>query len=436
MFKTVGKSYRKYDGIGHVTGQTIYPSDVTMPGMLHCKTLRSPYHCAKLKNIDLKDALNVKGVHGIITKEDVPYNKFAMYPDHHVLAEELVRYRGQNIAAVAAETPEAALEAVGKIKLDMEEMPAVIDPRDSLKPDAPVVNPDHGNRFMWDGGENESRWIKKGDIEKGFAEADFIVEGEYATPMQEQAPIEPCSSLAYIDGTGRLVIHSKSQGIFFTQYDLAQVFQLPMSKLKLVGGTIGGGFGGMLSIHTDHIAGLLALKTGKPVKFQFTREDEMLHSTARNPWFFKYKDGIKKDGTITARQVDIIHDCGGFSEMGMYVLEKSINYIAGPNNIPNVLINGILVYTNSMPSGAMRGFGVNVGQYAEQVQTEKLARVVGISSFDIRFKNAFKEGDLAHAQNELSAVSGVETLQTVAEMAGIKLSEEYLKMSSEKEGGN
>jgi CO/xanthine dehydrogenase Mo-binding subunit len=429
MYSVIGNDYEKYDGVGHVTGQTIFPSDVKLPGMLTCKTLRSPYKCARIHSIDLTDALKVHGVHAIITKDDVPYNKFAMYPDHHVLAEELVRYRGQNIAAVAADTAEIALEAISKIKLDIEELPAVIDPKKALEDGAPVVNPDHGNRFIWDG-KYPSRMIRKGDVEKGFAEADFIVEGSYMTPMQEHAPLEPCSSVAYMDGTGRLVIHSKTQGINWAQWDLAAVFQLPLSKLKLVGGTIGGGFGGMLSIHTDHIAGLLALKTGRPVRFAFTREDEMLHSTARNPWFFSFKDGIRKDGVITARKVDIIHDCGGFSEMGMYVLEKNINYIAGPNNIKNVHVDSSLIYTNKMPSGAMRGFGVNTGQYAEQVQTEKLARTVGISSFDIRFVNAFKEGDLAHSQNPLVAVAGIETLQKVAAMAGIDLPDKYLAMSS------
>ncbi|TEB13043.1 Nicotinate dehydrogenase large molybdopterin subunit [Pelotomaculum sp. FP] len=432
MLNYVGKSIPKYDVMGHVTGKTVYPSDVKMPGMLICKTLRSPYKRARIHSIDISEALKVKGVHAVITKDDVPYNKFAMYPDQDVLAEEIVRFKGQNIAAVAADDKATALEALSKIKLDIEELPAVVDPREAMKEGAPLVRPE-GNRYLFDG-KYPTRKIRKGNIEEGFAEADFIVEGSYRTTSQEHAPLETCSSLAYIDGTGRLVIHSKSQGLFFTQWDLANVFQIPLSKLKLVGGTIGGGFGGMLSIHTDHIAGLLALKTRRPVKFAFTREDEMLHSSVRNPWFFKYKDGIRKDGVITARQVELIHDCGGYSEMGMYVLEKSVNYIAGPNKIKNVWVDGTLIYTNKMPSGAMRGFGVNVGQFAEQLQTEKLARTVGISPFDIRFVNSFKEGDLAHAQNPLVAVSGIEVLQKVAKMAGVELPEKYLAMSSKDSG--
>ncbi len=431
MFKTVGKPLYKYDGNGHVTGRTIYPSDRKMPGMLICKTLRSPYFAAKINSIDISEALKVPGVKAIITKDDVPFNRFSKFPDHPVLAETYTRYKGQNIAAVAATTQEAALEAISKIKLDIEEMPHVTDPREAMKEGAVVVNQELGNQLMWDG-EDPARYIRKGDIEKGFAEADFIVEGEYMTPSQEQAPIETCSSLAYLDESEKLVIYTKSQGMNVTLMDLSKIFNLPQSKVKLIGGTVGGAFGGMLSIHTDHIAGLLALKTGLPVKFHLTREEEMLYSTARNPWIFRYKDGVMKDGKIVARYVEVIHDCGGYSEMGMYVLEKSINYVAGPNNIPNVAVDGILVYTNKMPSGAMRGFGVNIGQYAEQMQTEKVARTVNMDSFDLRFVNAFKEGDLYHAQNELTAVTGVETLQKVAEMAGIELSDRFKSMTSKR----
>jgi len=274
------------------------------------------------------------------------------------------------------------------------------------------------------------RKIRKGDTEKGFAEADIILEGSYRTPSQEHAPLETCCSVAYMDEKDRLVIHSKSQGIFFVLGGLCAVFNLPMSKVKFVGGTIGGGFGAMNSVHTDHIAGLLALKTGKPVRFKFTREEEMMYSTVRSPWYFKFKDGVKKDGRIVARQIEVIHDCGGYTDLGLYAVEKNINFISGPNSIDNVSIDAYLVYTNKVPSGSMRGFGINIGQFAEQVQMDKIAAATGIDPFEIRLINAFKEGDKNHIESPLTAVSQIETLQNVAEMSGKILPEKYLSMSS------
>jgi CO/xanthine dehydrogenase Mo-binding subunit len=172
------------------------------------------------------------------------------------------------------------------------------------------------------------------------------------------------------------------------------------------------------------------MKTGKPVRFELTREEEMMYSTIRSPWVFKFKDGIKKDGTITARHIEVLHDCGAYTELGLYAVEKNANLVAGAHKIKNLAIDSRMVYTNKMPSGSMRGFGVNVGQFAEQVQMDKLAKTVGMSPFEIRLKNAFKEGDANHVGNPLVAVSGIETLQTVAKMAGVELPQEYLSMSS------
>lgn len=428
MHKTVGKRVVRYDAVGQVTGATKYVGDITVPGMLIAKTLRCPYHRARIRSIDISEAQKVEGVYAVITKDDVPHNLFAMVPDHHVLAEEITRYKGQNIAAVAAASKEVALEAISKIRIDMEELPYVIDPEEACGPNALQVRPE-GNLHMFDG-TSPVRKIRKGNIEEGFAEADFIVEGRYTTPSQEHAPLETCCTVSYLDERGKLVIHSKAQGLYFALGDLCNVFQLPLNKLKFVGGTIGGGFGAMNSIHTDHIAGLLTLKTGKPVKFQLTREEEMMFSTVRTPWIFKFKDGIKKDGTITARQIGILHDCGAYTELGLYAVEKNANLVAGAHKIKNVAVDTRMVYTNKMPSGSMRGFGVNVGQFAEQVQMDRLARTVGLSPFEIRLKNSFKEGDTAHVGNKLVAVSGIETLQTVAKMAGAELSEEYSSMSS------
>jgi CO/xanthine dehydrogenase Mo-binding subunit len=404
--------------------------------MLTCKTLRCPYHRAKIHNIDTSAARRLPGVYAVVTKDDVPRNLFAMVPDHHVLAPEITRYRGQNLAAVAAADMDTALEALSLIKVDLEETPCVIDPEEAVKPGAVQVREDAGlgNLHEFAPGDTVRR-IRKGDVEKGFREADFIVEGRYTTPSQEHAPLEPCASVAFVDGTGKLCIHTRAQGLYFAQGDLAGVYQLPLHKVRLIGGTIGGGFGGQNSIHTDHIAGLLALLTGRPVRYAYTREDEMLYSTVRSPWIFWIKDGVRKDGVITARQIDVLHDCGAYTELGLYAVEKNANLIAGANRIDNLAVNSRMVYTNKMPSGSMRGFGVNVGQFAEQAHLDKVARAAGVSPMEIRFINAFHEGDKAHVGNELRAVSTIETLKKVSEMAGLTLPEKCLAMSSKQGGG-
>ena len=393
MYNSIGKSVPKYDGIGHVTGRTIYVSDVKMPGTLICKVLRCPYHKARIKSLDVSEARKMPGVYAVITREDVPYNYFAMVPDNHVLAEEITRYRGQPVAAVAATTRDAALDALAKIKVEYEELTPVFDPEEALQPDAPQVRPE-GNVHMFDG-TSPVRRVRRGDVEKGFAEADFIVEGRYTTPCQKHAPLECTSTLAYVDESGKLVLHSKSQGLYFVMGDLCNVFQLPMNKVKFVGNTIGGSFG-----------------------------------VGNTPWVFTFKDGVRKDGKIVAREMHVIHDCGAFTELGLYATEKNANLVAGPNMIENLSIDSQMVYTNKMPSGSRRGFGVNVGQFAEQVQLDKVARACGKSPMEIRFINAFHEGDRSHVGNVLRAVSTIETLQGVADMAGIPLDDIYRNMSS------
>ncbi len=430
MFKNVGKPITKYDAMGIVTGSLKYIADYNEADQLIAKVLRSPYHRARILSIDTAEAKALPGVACVMTAEDIGYNIFGMVPDNEVLADKLIHYKGQPVVAVAAVDKATALEALSKVKVEYEELPFVYDPREALKEGAPQVFGDaKPNGWIFDG-TSASRNIRKGDVEKGFAEADVIVEGEYMTPNQEHAFIEPTATLAYIDEADRLVIRSKAQGLYWTMNDMANVFQLPLSKLKYVGGTIGGGFGGLNSVTTDHIAGLLCLKTRKPVKFVSTREEEMSASTTRCPWFFKFKDGVKKDGTITARQIEVIHDGGGYTELGLYAVEKNANFVAGALKVENVSITSKLVYTNKAPGGSMRGFGVNVGQFADQLQLDKDAAAIGMDPVELRIKNAFHEGDANHVGNPLVAVSAIETLQGVSEMAGKELAPEYAQMKS------
>jgi CO/xanthine dehydrogenase Mo-binding subunit len=427
MYKYVGKPIPRYDGIAQVTGATAYVDDIRLPGMLTVKVLRAPVHKAKLLNVDVSRAQRLRGVAGVIAAKDVPGGGYGTYGDHPVLAEQEIRYKGQLIAAVAAIDQDAALEAIDQIALDLEELPPVLDPEEAMKPDAPNVRPE-GNTWVFDG--HPFRKVRLGDVDRGFTEADYIVEGTYTTPMQEQCPMETSCSVASIDRGDQLVIHSVSQSPYGHLRQLSRVLKLPMNKMRLVGGNTGGAFGARFEIHADHVAALLALKTRKPVKWRWTREEETLYSTHRGRWKFYFKDGVKRDGRIISRYVRTLFDTGAYTGTGPYVVEKNATMVAGPYSIPNVWIDGHCVYTNRTPSGAMRGFGVLPGQVCEETQMNRIAETIGMDPWQIRFVNAWRNGDVTATGKVLDSVAAIECMQAAAKLAGIDLPDRLKAMSS------
>ncbi len=428
MTEYVGKPVLRYDGIGHVTARTTYVDDVQRPGMLCIKVLTSPVHKGIIRRLDLSAAEKMPGVAGILTARDIPgANAYGLIPDQPVFTAEQVRFKGERIAAVAAVDEDTAMEALEKIRLEVEEQTPVFDPQEAMKPGAPLVRPE-GNVFQFDSGP--TRKIRLGDVEKGFREADFIVEGEYTNRMNDHAPMEPQVSVAYIDETDRLAIHTVSQDLYFHLGFLAAVFNLPMNKIRYIGGTVGGGFGAKNDIHCDHVAGLMALKIRKPVKYALTRAEETLFTTKRGAWVFTFKDGVKKDGRIVARQVTTLHDTGAYSGMGPYVVDKNAILVAGPFFIPNIKIDGTCVYTNKPPASSMRGFGIINGTSAEQLQMDRIAEKIGMDPWEIRFVNAWRDGDLGATQFKVVAAGLIEAMKRAAELAGVKLPARLQAMSS------
>jgi len=428
MTQYVGKPVLRYDGIGHVTGRSQYVDDVKLPGMLYIKVLRSPVHKGVIRHLDVSGALNVPGVAGVVTAKDVPgTNAYGLIPDQPVFTPGPIRYKGERIAAVAAVDEDTAMEALERIKLDIEEQTPVFDPFEAMKPGAPLVRPE-GNVFEFNSGK--TRKIRFGDIEKGFKEADVVVEGTYTNVMNDHAPMEPQVSVAYIDETDRLAIYTVSQDHYFHLGFLSAVFALPMNKIRYIGGTVGGGFGSKNDIHCDHVAGIMALKLRKPVKYRHTREEETLYTTKRGAWTFEFKDGVKKDGRIVARQIRTIHDTGAYSGMGPYVVDKNAILIAGPYAIPNIWIDGICVYTNKPPASSMRGFGIINGTSAEQLQMDRIAEAIGMDKWEIRFINAWRDGDLGATQFKVEAAGMIEAMQRAAQLAGIELPAHLKAMSS------
>lgn len=428
MTEYVGKPVLRYDGIGHVTARTTYVDDIQKPGMLYIKVLTSPVHRGIIQRLDLSAVEKLPGVAGVITAKDIPgENAYGLVPDQPVFTPKEIRFKGERIAAVAAVDEDTAMEAIDKIELEVEEQTPVFDPYEAMKSESALVNPD-GNVFKFNSGL--TRKIRLGDVEKGFEDADHIVEGKYTNTMNDHAPIEPQVSVAYIDETDRLAIHTVSQDLYFHLGFLTGIFNLPMNKIRYIGGTVGGGFGAKNDIHCDHVAGLMALKIRKPVKYALTRAEETLYTTKRGAWYFTFKDGVKNDGRIVARQVTTLHDTGAYSGMGPYVVDKNAILVAGPFFIPNIRIDGTCVYTNKPPASSMRGFGVINGTSAEQLQMDRIAETIGMDPWEIRFINAWRDGDLGATQFTVVAAGLIEAMKRAAELAGVDLPEHLKAMSS------
>lgn len=421
----VGKSYPKYDGLDHVTGQTKFVNDVVIPGTLVCKALKSPVNKGKVKTLDTSKAEKLPGVHGVITSEDVPHNVYD--GDKPVLTRD-IKYKGELIAAVAAEDKDTAEKAIELIDLEIEEQTAVLDPLEALKKDAPKVKPE-GNVHMF--GDRDYYLVKQGNIEKGFEEADVIEEHEYYYPPADQSPMETQTSLAVPHPNGKLTVYTTSQCLYTHLPDLCEILQMPFGKVNYVGGTVGGGFGGKNDLHADPVVALLALKTGKPVKWVWTREEELKSSTIRGAWYMRIKDGIRKDGRILAREMVSILDGGAYIGFNPYACEKHASFANGPYHIPNVINKAKCVFTNKQMAAPMRGFAITPCSFASEVQIERDAKAIGMDPFRIRMVNALRKGESVPTGSVPGSICGIEIMQQIAEKTGVELSDDLLKMASE-----
>lgn len=435
MLNYVGKLVTRYDGIGHVTGRTTYVDDVQIPGMLYIKVLRSPVHKGIIRHLDTTGAENMPGVAAVISAKDIPgINAYGRVfpqpiPEQPVFTSKHIRYRGERIAAVAAVDEETAIEALERVKLDIEQQTPVFDPLEAMKPVAPLVRSE-GN--LWEFNSGYARKFRLGEIEKAFTEADYVVEGTYTSAANVHASMEPQVSVAYIDATDRLVIHTVSQMMSTHLRSLSPIFNLPMNKIRLIGGTIGGGFGAKNHINCDHIAGIMALKTRKPVKYRLTRREEMLFTTIRGPWIFEIKDGIKKNGKFVAHKIRAVHDMGAYPAGGPYIVEKLGSVCAGPYWVPNVWFDGFAVYTNKPPAISMRAWGFANLNAALETQVNRIAKIVGIDPWELRFINGWRDGDISPSQWKVESAGLIEAMKKTAELGGIKLPDHLNAMNSQR----
>jgi CO/xanthine dehydrogenase Mo-binding subunit len=438
--KAVGARLPRYDGVAHVTGRSVFVDDVRVPGTLWAKALRSPLHHAGIIRLDTTKASQLKGVHAVITHEDVPLNSYGhlsalgIPADEPLLAEDEVRYKGQPIALVAAEDEPTAMAAVEAIELEVDERPALLDVRKAADADAPVVH-QWGNWYPHFENEMDRRQIRKGSIEEAFERADMIVQGVYRPAAIEHCPVETQTALAVPEASGRLTIHSCTQALYFSMGVVAAHLQVPLNKLKFVGGTVGGGFGGKVDTATETMCSLLALKSGRPVKWRWTREEEFLCSSTRAPWHMEIADAVTSDGWILGRKMLTLHDSGAYARFSPYGVTKHSFHHTGAYTIPNLHFDGYCVFTNRVPTSAMRGFGVTSVSFAVETHMSRVADVLGLDPLEIRLKNANRIGDTSPNGVVYTDPSTVPTMQAIAEAIGHELPAEYRTMTRDPREG-
>jgi CO/xanthine dehydrogenase Mo-binding subunit len=437
----VGQSVKRRDGIGHVTGQTQYVDDVFYPNMLWLKMVRSPVARGKIRRIDTSKAEAFPGVAAVVTSRDVPNNWYTILcligvepNDEPVLADEEVMYEGEPICAVVAETEEIAREAATLVELEIEVQEPVLDMEFALSPDAPAIKKWGNNTFIYDG--MNRRQLRFGDVDAGFAQADHIIEGTYSLSPIEHAPIETHCCVVKPEPDGRLTVHTNTQALYFTMDNTAIILQVPSNRLRMIGGTVGGGFGGKVDVITEPISCIAALKTGRPIKWRWTREEEFRRSSTRSASKMEFRDGVTKDGQIVARKVRALHDAGAYHRHSPYGVQKHMANLPGPYAIPNVWVDAYCVYTNRQPSSAMRGFAVTEATFAVEVQMEKIARTIGMDSWEIRMINAYRNGQIKPVRKVVEDATLVETLKAAAELVGHELPERLKAMHSNDAGGH
>ena len=410
----VGQRATRPDGRLHGLGQTRYIDDLAFPGMLHAKIKRAGIASAWIRSIDTREAAAMPGVMAVLTGREIPVNSFGpSLQDQPVLADERVFHAGDGVAAVAAVTEQIALEALDKIKVEYEPLPAIFDPLEAMKEDAHKVHALQSNIYA-------TKVIKKGDIEKGFAASDHIFECRFRTQMVEHVSLEPHATIAVWDPNGRVTLHSTLGRITLGRSDIARTLKLPLNRIRIVATIVGGNFGGKNEITQEPVLALLSKKTGRPVKGVFTRTEEFIATTTRHPIIMDYKTGVTRDGKILARKVRLVLDGGAYCSWSETTLGKACILAAGPYKIDNLLAEAYVVYTNKTMTGAMRGFGAPQVCFAYESQMDDIAAALNIDPLDIRMLNAFEEGSPSPTGQELHSVVVKDTLLQAAQRFGWK----------------
>jgi CO/xanthine dehydrogenase Mo-binding subunit len=423
----IGQPIPRVDVEDKATGKALYPGDFNLPNQVYMKILFANRPHAIIKAIDTGEAQAIEGVLAVITARDVPVNEYGLImPDQPVLCgpgsdkpyADRVRFVGDQVALVIAESEKIAAQAIKHIKVTYEDLPVVDSIGAALAEDAVLLHPDKGSNLFW------HDQIRYGDVEAAFNQCDVIIEGEYRTPMQEHAYLQPEAGIAYYDPQGRISVIVAGQWTHEDQEQIAHALNLPRDQIRVIYPAIGGAFGGREDMSVQIVLAL-AVKVlhergiNRPVKTIWSREESIIGHHKRHAYEIKTKWGATRDGKILAVDVDINADGGAYAYTSTKVLHNATLMCSGPYEVPNVRVNANAIYTNHVPGGAFRGFGGPQGAFSAEMQMNKLAEALGMDPVDIRMKNLFKEGSFLPTNTPLPAGVTIRPVtEAVAKHAG------------------
>jgi CO/xanthine dehydrogenase Mo-binding subunit/aerobic-type carbon monoxide dehydrogenase small subunit (CoxS/CutS family) len=399
-----GRSLPAPSGPDVVRGTARYTFDTTIDGLLHIKLLRSPHAHARIVAIDRSAAMAVPGVHAVLTHEDAPsvlfstarHEKDWMDPEDTRILDDVVRFIGQKVAAVVADSEGAAEEACRRLKVVYEILPALIDPEQAMMPGAPLVHPDRtsANRVA-DAQRNlvAETHGEFGDVASTLATSAVTYEATFHSHRVQHAALETHGGLAWLDDAGVLNVRTSTQVPFLTRRALSDIFQLPTDKVRVFCERVGGGFGGKQEMFVEDILALAALKTGRPVRLELTREEQFVATSTRHPMRVHIKAGADADGKLTALQLDVLSNTGAYGNHGGSVMFHAVSESIAVYNCPNKRIDGFVVYTNTVPAGAFRGYGLPQTLIAVEAAIDELAKQLGINPYEMRRRNIIRQGD-------------------------------------------
>lgn len=426
----VGQSVPRVDAVAKVIGEALYPGDYNLPNQAYMKILFANRPHAIIRGIDLSEAEALEGVIAIFTARDVPVNEYGLImPDQPVLCgpgstkpfAERVRWIGDQIALVVAETEEIAAQARDLIRVDYEDLPIVTDPLEAMKEGAPLLHPERDSNIFC------HYRIRKGDVEAAFAQADVIVEGEYRTPAQEHAYLQPEAGISFIDEEGRVTVVVGGQWAHEDREQIAHALGLPEEQVRVIYPPVGGAFGGREDMSVQIVLALAAWRLhqrgiNRPVKIIWSREESIIGHHKRHPYIIRARWGATRDGKVIAADMEVIADGGGYAYTSTKVLGNATLMCTGGYEIPNVKVDSYAVYTNNMVTGAFRGFGGPQGAFAAEMQMNRLAEALGMDAVELRLKNVLREGSLLSVGTPLpKGVSLPEVIQKCALESGWQL---------------
>jgi putative selenate reductase molybdopterin-binding subunit len=400
--QTVGKAERRVDAVKLATGRGTFVDDIALPGILHARILHSPHAHARIRKIDARKARAMPGVVAVLTHEDVPRVPYTTAgqgwpepsPYDAVMLDRKVRFVGDRVAVVAAEDPELALRACDAIKVDYEVLPAVLDPEQAMSPGAPVIHDQEDSQGIKDPSRNLAAEIvaEVGNVERGFAEADRVFEGTYRVGYVQQSSIEPHIAITWLDEDHRLIVRTSTQVPFHVRRIIAPLLGIPIRRIRVIKPRIGGGFGGKQEILIEDLCGILTLRTGRPVRLEYTREEELTAARTRHPQIVTLKTGVK-DGRFTAIEMKVLENTGAYGTHALTVMSVSGNRGLSLYRAPNLRYEARAVYTNLAVAGAFRGYGCPQAFFALESHVDEVATGLGEDPLELRKRNHVQEGD-------------------------------------------